>query len=62
MFRERLKHLLNERELEPLPLEKSDWRIEARDATTAILGLHPTTLRAEMHKLGIVRPETKEPD
>ena len=24
--------------------------------------LHPSTLRARMHKLGIVRPETKEPD
>ena len=28
----------------------------------AILGLHPGTLRARMHKLGIVRPETKESD
>ena len=26
------------------------------------LGVHPSTLRARMHKLGIVRPETKEPD
>ena len=38
------------------------WRIEGKDGTAAILGLHPSTLRARMHKLGIVRPETKEPD
>ena len=28
----------------------------------AILGLYPRTLRARMHKLGIVCPETKESD
>jgi transcriptional regulator with GAF, ATPase, and Fis domain len=37
-------------------------RIEGKDGTAAILGLHPSTLRARMHKLGIIRPETKEPD
>jgi hypothetical protein len=33
-----------------------------KDGAAAISGLHPSTLRARMHKLGIVRPETKEPD
>ena len=36
------------------------WYIEGKDGAAAILGLHPSTLRARMHKLGIVRPETKE--
>jgi Sigma-54 interaction domain len=38
------------------------WHIEGKDGAAAILGLHPSTLRARMHKLRIVRPETKEPD
>jgi len=33
-----------------------------KDLIAAILGLHLSTLRARMHKLGIIRPETKEPD
>jgi len=36
------------------------WRIEGKDGAVAILDLHPSTLRARMHKLGIVGPETKE--
>jgi PAS domain S-box-containing protein len=43
-------------------LSETRWRIEGKDGTAAILGLHPSTLRARMHKLAIVRPETKEPD
>ena len=43
-------------------LSETRWRIEGKDAAAAILGLHPSTLRARMHKLGIFRPETKEPD
>jgi len=43
-------------------LSEIRWRIEGKDGAAAILGLHPSTLRARMHKLGIVRPETKEPD
>jgi transcriptional regulator with GAF, ATPase, and Fis domain len=43
-------------------LSETRWRIEGTDGAAAILGLHPSTLRARMHKLGIVRPETKEPD
>ncbi|MEN6473842.1 MAG: sigma 54-interacting transcriptional regulator [Syntrophaceae bacterium] len=39
---------------------ETHWRIEGKDGAAAILGLHPSTLRARMHKLGIVRPETKE--
>jgi PAS domain S-box-containing protein len=43
-------------------LSETRWRIEGKDGSAAILGLHPSTLRARMHKLGIRRPETKEPD
>jgi len=41
-------------------LSETRWRIEGKDGAAAILGLHPSTLRARMHKLGIVRPEAKE--
>jgi PAS domain S-box-containing protein len=43
-------------------LSETRWRIEGKDGAAAILGLHPSTLRARMHKLGIVRPETKGSD
>ena len=43
-------------------LSETRWRIEGKDGAAAILGIHPSTLRARMHKLGIVRPETKEPN
>jgi formate hydrogenlyase transcriptional activator len=43
-------------------LSETRWRIEGKDGAAAILGLPPSTLRARMHKLGIVRPETKESD
>jgi len=43
-------------------LSETRWRIEGKDGAAAILGLHPSTFRARMHKLGIVRPETKEPN
>jgi formate hydrogenlyase transcriptional activator len=43
-------------------LSETRWRIEGIDGAAAILGLHPSTLRARMHKLGILRPETKESD
>ena len=42
-------------------LSKTRWRIEGKDGAADILGLHSSTLRARMHKLGIVRPETKNP-
>jgi formate hydrogenlyase transcriptional activator len=38
-------------------LKETRWRIEGKDGTAAILGLHPSTLRARMHKLGILRPK-----
>jgi PAS domain S-box-containing protein len=41
-------------------LSETRWRIEGKDGAAAILGLNPSTLRARMHKLGILRPETKE--
>jgi formate hydrogenlyase transcriptional activator len=37
-------------------LHETRWHIEGKDKAAAILGLHPSTLRARMHKLGIVRP------
>jgi len=43
-------------------LSETKWRIEGKSGAAAILGLHPSTLRARMHKLAIVRPEAKEPD
>lgn len=43
-------------------LSETRWRIEGKDGAATILGLHPSTLRARMHKLGILRPETKESD
>lgn len=43
-------------------LTETRWCIEGKDGAAATLGLHPSTLRARMHKLGIVRPEIKEPD
>jgi len=43
-------------------LSETRWRIEGKDGAAAILGLNASTLRARMHKLGIVRPETKEAD
>jgi formate hydrogenlyase transcriptional activator len=43
-------------------LSETRWRIEGKDGAGAVLGLHPSTLRARMHKLGIIRPEMKEPD
>ncbi len=41
-------------------LSETQWRIEGKDGAAAILGLHPSTLRARMHKLGISRPQTGE--
>jgi PAS domain S-box-containing protein len=43
-------------------LSETRWRIEGKDGAAAILGLHSSTLRARMHKLGIVRPEIKMSD
>jgi formate hydrogenlyase transcriptional activator len=43
-------------------LSETRWRIEGKDGAAAILGLHSSTLRARMHKLGIVRPEIKKSD
>jgi len=43
-------------------LSETRWRIDGKYGAALILGLHPSTLRARMHKLGIVRPETKNPD
>jgi len=43
-------------------LSETRWRIEGKDGAAAILDLHPSTLRARMHKLGILRPGTKESD
>jgi formate hydrogenlyase transcriptional activator len=42
-------------------LAETGWRIEGRDGAARILGLHPSTLRARMHKLGIVRSDAASP-
>ena len=41
-------------------LSETKWRIEGKDGAAAILGLHASTLRARMHKLGIIRPQAKK--
>jgi PAS domain S-box-containing protein len=41
-------------------LSETKWRIEGKGGAAAILGIHPSTLRARLHKLEIARPETKE--
>lgn len=43
-------------------LSEVRWRIEGKNGAAEILGIHPSTLRARMHKFGIKRPETKETD
>jgi formate hydrogenlyase transcriptional activator len=42
-------------------LSETGWGIQGKDGAAPILSLHPSTLRARMHKhFGILRPETKE--
>jgi formate hydrogenlyase transcriptional activator len=41
-------------------LSETRWRIEGKEGAAVILGLHPSTLRARIHKLGILRPEARE--
>jgi transcriptional regulator with GAF, ATPase, and Fis domain len=41
-------------------LSEAHWRIEGKDGAAMILGIHPSTLRARMRKLEIVRPEAKK--
>jgi transcriptional regulator with GAF, ATPase, and Fis domain len=43
-------------------LSENRWRIEGKEGAAVILGLHPSTLRARIHKLGIHRPEAKAAD
>ena len=43
-------------------LLETRWRIEGKDGAAEILGLNPSTLRARMHKLGIVRKQTEKSD
>ena len=43
-------------------LQETRWCIEGKGGAAEILGLHPSTLRARMHKLGIVRPGTRMSD
>jgi DNA-binding NtrC family response regulator len=38
-------------------LSHTGWRINGKDGAAALLGLHPSTLRARMHKLDIRRPD-----
>ena len=41
-------------------LTETKWRIEGKDGAAAILGIHPSTLRARLHKMEIARPDTKD--
>lgn len=41
-------------------LKAAHWRIEGAKGAAKLLGLHPSTLRARMHKLGIERPRPTE--
>ncbi len=43
-------------------LSETRWRINGKKGAATILGLHPSTLRARMHKLGIFRPGTETSD
>jgi transcriptional regulator with PAS, ATPase and Fis domain len=43
-------------------LSETRWRINGKKGAAAILGLHPSTLRARMQKLGIRRPEINSLD
>lgn len=40
-------------------LEETGWKIEGRDGAAAILGLHPSTLRGKLRKLGISRNDSQ---
>ncbi|MFO7569411.1 MAG: sigma 54-interacting transcriptional regulator [Smithellaceae bacterium] len=42
-------------------LSELSWRIEGKNGAAEILGVHPSTLRSRMVKLGIVRPKIKNP-
>lgn len=37
-------------------LDKTDWKISGDHSASAILGMHPNTLRSRMQKLGIKKP------
>ena len=43
-------------------LSETRWRIEGKEGAAEILGIHPSTLRARMHKLGITRPIAAKSD
>ena len=51
-----------ERDHLKLVLEHTRWRIEGLAGAAQLLGLHPSTLKSKMRKLGIVRPRTEEPE
>jgi chemotaxis protein methyltransferase CheR len=37
-------------------LKATNWKIKGRDSASAILGMHPNTLRSRIKKLGLKRP------
>jgi DNA-binding NtrC family response regulator len=39
-------------------VQKTDWRIEGKNGAAALLGLHPSTLRARMRKYSVIRQYT----
>ena len=38
-------------------LKQTDWVVNGPSGAAAVLGLHPSTLRARLKKLGIARPK-----
>ncbi len=47
-----------EREHMVRTLQETGWKIEGHKGAAQLLGIHPSTMRARMRKLGIRRPET----
>jgi transcriptional regulator with GAF, ATPase, and Fis domain len=37
-------------------LQETDWKIEGEDGAASVLGLHASTLRSRIKKLGLKRP------
>jgi len=43
-------------------MRETEDRVKGKDEAATILDIHPSTLRARVHKFGIGRPETRESD
>jgi len=45
-----------------IAMRETEDRVKGKDAAATIPDIHPSALRARVHKFGIGRPETKESD